>query len=198
MRQQGLAVAVAGRPRRDAVGDRRRASRWRSTTRVVAVSMAQDRRPAAVVGSRGRLEVAPVASAPGDERDRPRVVAGPVDADVEARRRAARRPSRSGHSTSVTPVAWRSSMRPPASASVGVGQAVRVDVEQRQAALVLGHEHEARRGDRVGHARGRPRRPWRGGSCRPRGRPTGRSGRRPARRPTERRAEARRGVGIRG
>ena len=33
-----------------------------------------------------------------------------------------------------------------------VGQAVEVDVEQRQPALVLGHEDEARRGDRLGHA----------------------------------------------
>ena len=74
-------------------------------------------------------------------------------------------------------------MRPPARASRGIGQPVRVEVEQREPPAVLGHEDERGRDDGVGHAQARPRRPWPGGSCRPRGRPTGRPGRRP-RRPT--------------
>ena len=46
-------------------------------------------------------------------------------------------------------------MSPPASASARVGEPVEVDVEQRQAAGVLGHEDEGRRVDRVGHAEAR-------------------------------------------
>ena len=55
-------------------------------------------------------------SEPAHERDRSRVVARPFDAHVEAAAGSAS-PSRSGHSTAVTPSRWRSSIRPPASAS---------------------------------------------------------------------------------
>ena len=61
-------------------------------------------------------------------------------------------PSRSAHSTSVTPVGLPLVEQPAGERVRGVGEAVQVEVEQRQAALVLGHQHEARGVDDVGHA----------------------------------------------
>ena len=181
-------MAIAGRPGREAVGRAVRASPVAMTTRVVAVSMARipGRRPSCVEGvasgrrSCDRLEVALVARRTGHERDL-----------RAARRRSPRcgrpgepagsaSPSRSGHSTSVTPLDLAVVERPAGQRVGRVGEPIQVEVEERQAARVLGHEDEARRGDRLGRRRARPRSPWPAGSCPPRARPTGRPGR-PAR-----------------
>ena len=47
---------------------------------------------------------------------------------------------------------------PDPDATSRLGEAVEVGVEQREAALVLGHEDEGRRGDRRGHAQAAPER----------------------------------------
>ena len=127
------------------------------TTWVVAVSMARmaGRRPSWVIGA--RLEIGPIALAPGDQGDRARLVAGPVDAHVEpvGRKRVAQ---------PLRPLDERDPGRLPfvdeaaRERVLGARQPVRVDVEQRQPALVLGHQDEARRGDRVGHAETGPER----------------------------------------
>ena len=196
--QQRLAVAVAGLPGRDAVERSPSRRAGATTTRVVAVSMARMawRRPS--WRHADRLQVAPVG-----RRCRPtRVIVrgSSPDPSIRTSSRSAGRasPSRSGHSTSVTPADWRSSIRPPGQGVGGIGEAVQVEVEERQAARVLGHEDERGRHDRLGHAERRPRSPWPGGSCRPRGRPTGRRGRRPRRPRPAPRPRRRRGRRDRG
>ena len=162
-RQPSISSPSACRARRPPGSWRCRWPGWRAR-RPSCASRSWDGRPGSAAG--------PAPTRP--ERDRPRLVAGPVDDDVEPLGPAAPAPSRSGHSTSVTPAAWRSSISPPASASVASASRYRSMWKSGSRPVVLGHQDEARRGDRVGHAEARPRTPSPGGSCPPRGRPTGR------------------------
>jgi hypothetical protein len=104
-----------------------------------------------------RRQVAGQCRVAGRERDRPRFLTGSVDADVE--------PPRGQRITEpVGPFDERDPGRlavvdQPAGEGVrGIGEAVEIEVEQRQPAHVLGHEDERRRGDRVRDAQPRPER----------------------------------------
>ena len=114
--EERLAVAVTGGPfgRLEHRPVERR--RWRGRS---ASSRCRSRGSLGAARGRSshRLQVAAEVGRPGADGDGSRVVAGPVDDDVEPLGGRAG-PSRSGHSTSVTPADWRSSMRPPPRASV--------------------------------------------------------------------------------
>ena len=87
--------------------------------------------------------------------DRPRLVAGAVDHDVEPRRgQEVAHPLRPLDERDPAGLAL---VDHAARERVGaVGQPVQVDVEQRQPALVLRHQDERRRADRAGHAQPGP------------------------------------------
>ena len=198
-RQQLLRVAVAALERlggeHRAVGRARpRRRSWSSPCRGRAASRAGVGRHAArharAVARRrapGRVEVPRVA-----RRRAPR--AGAAAARPRRRRSgrpagrpAAPSPSRSGHSMSTTPVAWRSSSSPPSSASAAVASRYRSmwnsgsrpaysPISTKLGELIVSRHAEARR-----------RSPSRTPSCPRRGRPTGRA-RRPGSATAARRA----------
>ena len=104
-------------------------------------------------------------------------------------------PRRSGHSTSVTPSDWRSSMRPPASASEASASRYRSMWKSGRRPRYSAMRMKGRRGDSRSR-RGPRRRLSRGASCPLRAHPTGRRGR-PARGCRERPAERCRRVRVR-
>ena len=121
-----------------------------TTTWVVAQSMAR------IAARRPSCEVSVMARPPGTGAGPGRRPPGAGSSAARRRTRrsgrpaaapAGRRPSRSGHSTSVTPADWRSSMRPAGERIGAIGEAIQVGMEERQAPLVLGHEDERGRGD---------------------------------------------------
>ena len=172
--EQLLAVAVAGAPRR--LGERVPPSAGRRATTAERRGRVDGEERA--VGARGHAAT-PRGSARrrgrrGGQADRPRLVAGPVDPRPRAGRVGSARVEPVGPLDERDAVGL-ALVEQPASDRLGRSrQAIEVEVEERQPALVLGHEHEARRVDGLGRRRDPPRSPWRTGSCRPRGRPTGR------------------------
>ena len=113
-------MAIPGRPGREAVDRPVRRPRRDHHLRRGAIDSNRSQ-PASVVGGAGHSATARKRSEPrfadGLQSDGARLVTGPIDADVEPADGQGGA-SRSGHSTRVTPVTWRSSKRPPAKASV--------------------------------------------------------------------------------
>src|SRR4029078_1001213 len=101
--------------------------------------------------SSSSLEVATVPPTPGSEGDRAGLIAGAVDPHIEPI-------DRQGGAEALRPLDQRDALglslvdQPTGERVFRTDQAIGIDVEEPQPALVFPHQDEAVRGDRLGHA----------------------------------------------